>query len=168
MNGSNLLHCPPLNLTLNTTKTMRYINNSIRRSRGFTLIEVMVVIVIIAILAALIVPKVMSRPEEARVAAARQDIGAIVQALKLYKLDNMRYPTTEQGLQALVKKPTAAPVPENWKGNGYLEKLPKDPWGTPYQYLQPGLHGEIDVMSFGANREAGGEGNDADIGSWEL
>lgn len=147
---------------------MRYINNSIRRSRGFTLIEVMVVIVIIAILAALIVPKVMSRPEEARVAAARQDIGAIVQALKLYKLDNMRYPTTEQGLQALVKKPTAAPVPENWKGNGYLEKLPKDPWGTPYQYLQPGLHGEIDVMSFGANREAGGEGNDADIGSWEL
>lgn len=147
---------------------MRYLNNSIRRSRGFTLIEVMVVIVIIAILAALIVPKVMSRPDEARVAAARQDIGAITQALKLYKLDNMRYPTTEQGLQALVKKPTAAPIPENWKGNGYLEKLPKDPWGTPYQYLQPGLHGEIDVMSFGANREAGGEGNDADIGSWEL
>jgi general secretion pathway protein G len=147
---------------------MRYFNNSIRRSRGFTLIEVMVVIVIIAILAALIVPKVMSRPDEARVTAARQDIGAIVQALKLYKLDNMRYPTTEQGLQALVKKPAVAPIPENWKGNGYLEKLPKDPWGTPYQYLQPGLHGEIDVMSFGANREAGGEGNDADIGSWEL
>ncbi len=147
---------------------MRYLNNTFRNSRGFTLIEVMVVIVIIAILAALIVPKVMSRPDEARVAAARQDIGAITQALKLYKLDNMRYPTTEQGLQALVKKPTTAPVPENWKGNGYLEKLPKDPWGTPYQYLQPGLHGEFDVMSFGANREAGGEGNDADIGSWEL
>lgn len=138
------------------------------KMRGFTLIEVMVVIVIIAILAALIVPKVMSRPDEARVSAARQDIGAITQALKLYKLDNMRYPTTEQGLQALVKKPATAPVPENWKDNGYLEKLPKDPWGTPYQYLQPGLHGEIDVMSFGANREAGGEGNDADIGSWEL
>ncbi len=141
---------------------------SFTKIRGFTLIEVMVVIVIIAVLAALIVPKVMSRPDEARVAAARQDIGAIIQALKLYKLDNMRYPTTEQGLQALVKKPTAAPVPENWKIDGYLEKLPKDPWGTPYQYLQPGLHGDVDVMSFGANREAGGEGNDADIGSWEL
>jgi len=136
--------------------------------RGFTLIEVMVVIVIIAILAALIVPKVMSRPDEARVSAARQDIGAIIQALKLYKLDNMRYPTTEQGLQALVKKTSTAPVPENWKGNGYLEKLPKDPWGTPYLYLQPGLHGEIDVMSYGADREAGGENTDADIGSWDL
>ena len=139
-----------------------------RNARGFTLIEVMVVIVIIAILAALIVPRVMSRPDEARVTAAKQDIGAISQALKLYKLDNMRYPTTEQGLQALVKKPGTAPVPENWKGNGYLEKLPKDPWGTPYKYLQPGLHGDVDVMSFGANREAGGEGSDADIGSWDL
>jgi general secretion pathway protein G len=139
-----------------------------RTTRGFTLIEVMVVIVIIAVLAALIVPKVMSRPDEARVTAARQDIGAISQALKLYKLDNMRYPTTEQGLQALVNKPTSAPVPENWKGNGYLEKLPKDPWGLPYKYLQPGLHGDVDVMSFGANREAGGEGTDADIGSWDL
>ena len=136
--------------------------------RGFTLIEVMVVIVIIAVLAALIVPKVMGRPDEARVTAARQDIGAISQALKLYKLDNMRYPTTEQGLQALVKKPASAPVPENWKGNGYLEKLPKDPWGSPYIYLQPGLHGEVDIMSFGADRQAGGEGNDADIGSWDL
>ncbi len=140
----------------------------IRQPKGFTLIEVMVVIVIIAILAALIVPKVMSRPDEARIAAARQDIGAIVQALKLYKLDNMRYPTTEQGLQSLVKKPVTAPLPENWKGNGYLEKLPKDPWGYPYQYLQPGLHGEIDVISYGANREPGGEGSDADIGSWDL
>jgi general secretion pathway protein G len=147
---------------------MKSNKHSIHCSRGFTLIEVMVVIVIIAVLAALIVPKVMSRPDEARVTAARQDIGAIVQALKLYKLDNMRYPTTEQGLQALVKKPAAAPVPENWKGNGYLEKLPKDPWGTPYKYLQPGLHGDVDVMSYGADREAGGEGNDADIGSWDL
>lgn len=147
---------------------MKFNKHSIHCTRGFTLIEVMVVIVIIAVLAALIVPKVMSRPDEARVTAARQDIGAIGQALKLYKLDNMRYPTTEQGLQALVKKPTASPVPENWKGNGYLEKLPKDPWGTPYKYLQPGLHGDVDVMSYGADREAGGEGNDADIGSWEL
>lgn len=135
--------------------------------RGFTLIEVMVVIVIIGIMAALIVPRIMSRPDEARVIAARQDIGTIMQALKLYKLDNMRYPTTEQGLQALVKKPVIAPIPDNWKGNGYLERLPKDPWGNPYQYLQPGLHGEVDVMSFGADGVAGGEGNDADIGSWE-
>src|SRR5665811_668600 len=147
---------------------MKSINTSITRSRGFTLIEIMVGIVIIAVLAALIVRKVMSRPDEARVTAARQDIGAISQALKLYKLDNTRHPTTEQGLQALVKKPTAAPVPENWKGNGYLEKLPKDPWGSPYKYLQPGLHGDVDVMSFGADRQAGGEGNDADIGSWDL
>jgi general secretion pathway protein G len=137
-------------------------------SRGFTLIEVMVVIVILGVLAALIVPKVMSRPDEARITAARQDIGSIVQALKLYKLDNRRYPTTEQGLQALVKKPTAAPIASNWKGNGYLERLPKDPWGNPYQYLQPGLRGEIDVMSTGADGATGGEGSDADMGSWEL
>ena len=136
--------------------------------RGFTLIEVMVVIVILGVLAALIVPKVMSRPDEARVAAARQDIGSIIQALKLYKLDNMRYPTTEQGLVALVKKPTGEPVPPNWKGNGYLEKLPKDPWGNPFQYLQPGTHGEIDVISLGADGAPGGEGSDADIGSWDL
>jgi general secretion pathway protein G len=137
-------------------------------NRGFTLIEVMVVIVILGVLAALIVPKVMSRPDEARVAAARQDIGSIIQALKLYKLDNMRYPTTEQGLAALVKKPTGEPVPTNWKGNGYLEKLPKDPWGNPFQYLQPGTHGEIDVISLGADGAPGGEGSDADIGSWDL
>ncbi len=137
-------------------------------SRGFTLIEVMVVIVIIGILAALIVPKVMSRPDEARVTAARQDIASIVQALKLYKLDNMRYPTTDQGLQALVKKPTVAPIPPNWKGNGYLERMPKDPWGNPYQYLQPGLHGDVDVTSLGADGAPGGEGNDADIGSWDI
>lgn len=146
-----------------------YANRSLRQSHtGFTLIEVMVVIVILGVLAALVVPKVMSRPDEARITAARQDIGSIVQALKLYKLDNMRYPSTEQGLQALVSKPAAAPIPANWKGNGYLEKLPKDPWGNPYQYLQPGLHGEIDVMSLGADGAPGGEGSDADIGSWEL
>lgn len=138
-----------------------------RRLRGFTLIEVMVVIIIIGVMAALIVPKVMGRPDEARVTAARQDISSIVQALNLYKLDNQRYPTTEQGLQALVKKPTVAPIPANWKGNGYLEKMPKDPWGHPYQYLQPGVHGEIDLFSFGADGARGGEGNDADIGSWD-
>ncbi|BBJ00426.1 type II secretion system protein GspG [Ferrigenium kumadai] len=143
-------------------------NWSRRCQRGFTLIEVMVVIVILGVLAALIVPKVMSRPDEARIVAAKQDIAAVSQALKLYKLDNMRYPTTEQGLMALVKKPALPPEPPNWKGNGYLEKLPKDPWGNPYQYLQPGLHGEIDVMSLGADGGPGGEGSDADIGSWEL
>ena len=135
--------------------------------RGFTLIEVMVVIVIIGVLAALIVPKVMSRPDEARATAARTDIASIMQALNLYKLDNHRYPTTEQGLQALVKKPTISPIPESWKGNGYLERVPKDPWGHPFQYLQPGLHGEVDVMSLGADGEKGGEGSDADIGSWD-
>jgi general secretion pathway protein G len=150
------------------TFKMNTYTNHYSRSRGFTLIEVMVVIVILGVLAALVVPKVMSRPDEARITAARQDIGSIVQALKLYKLDNMRYPTTEQGLMALVKKPASAPVPPNWKGNGYLEKLPKDPWGNAYQYLQPGLHGEIDIISLGADGAAGGEGSDADIGSWEL
>ncbi|HEX5675868.1 MAG TPA: type II secretion system major pseudopilin GspG, partial [Azonexus sp.] len=131
-----------------------------------TLIEVMIVIVILGVLAALIVPKVMGRPDEARVAAARQDIFTIMQSLKLYKLDNRRYPTTEQGLAALVQKPSQAPVPQSWSAGGYLEKLPNDPWGQPYQYLNPGLHGEIDVMSFGADGQPGGQGADADIGNW--
>lgn len=137
-------------------------------SRGFTLIEVMVVVAIIGILAALIVPKIMSRPDEARVVAAKQDIGSIMQALKLYRLDNGRYPTQDQGLAALVTKPTTEPVPNNWKGGGYLERLPNDPWGNPYQYLDPGVHGEIDVFSYGADGKEGGEGADSDIGSWQL
>jgi general secretion pathway protein G len=135
-------------------------------SRGFTLIEVMVVIVILAVLAALIVPKIMGRPDEARVVAARQDIATIMQALKLYKLDNRKYPSTEQGLGALVKKPAEPPVPENWKS--YVETLPLDPWHNPYQYLNPGLNGEVDVFSYGADGKPGGEGVDADIGSWNL
>ncbi len=139
---------------------------AIVKNRGFTLIELMVVLVILGVLAALIVPKVMNRPDEARVMAAKQDIAAINQALKLYRLDNMRYPSTEQGLQALVTKPTLAPVPGNWKAGGYLEKLPNDPWGTPYQYLQPGRHGDMDIFSLGADGQTGGEGNDADIGNW--
>ena len=140
--------------------------SAIYRHLGFTLIEIMVVMVILGILASLVVPKIMGRPDEARIVAARQDISSIQQALKLYKLDNQRYPTTEQGLQALVTKPEASPVPQNWKRDGYLERMPKDPWGVPYQYLNPGLHGEIDIMSLGADGAAGGEGNDADIGSW--
>ncbi|MCV2217868.1 type II secretion system major pseudopilin GspG [Thauera sp. Sel9] len=133
--------------------------------RGFTLIEVMIVIVILGVLAALVVPRVMSRPDEARVVAARQDIASLMQALKLYKLDNRRYPSTEQGLNALVLRPTIAPLPDNWKP--YVERLPADPWGNPYQYLNPGINGEVDVMSLGADGRSGGEGFDADIGSWQ-
>src|SRR5437667_7041516 len=114
------------------------------RMRGFTLIEIMVVIVILGVLAALVVPRVLDRPDEARAVAARSDIATIMQALKLYRLDNQRFPTTEQGLNALVAKPTDAPVPANWKPNGYLERLPKDPWGQPYQYLNPGPRVQID------------------------
>jgi general secretion pathway protein G len=127
-----------------------------------------VVVSILAILGALIVPKIMDRPNEARIVAAKQDIGTVVAALKLYKLDNGRYPTTDQGLQALVEKPTNDPVPANWKGGGYLEKMPKDPWGHDYLYLNPGIKREIDVMSYGADGQQGGEGFDADIGSWML
>lgn len=138
------------------------------RQSGFTLLEVMVVVVILGILAALVVPKIISRPDEARIIAAKQDIASLMQALKLYRLDNQRYPTTEQGLQALIARPSTAPTPPNWKAGGYLDRLPKDPWGNPYQYLTPGLHGEIDLFSFSADGAPGGEGNDADIGSWAL
>ena len=135
------------------------------RSAGFTLIELMVVLVIIGVLAALIVPNVLDRADDARSTAARTDVTNLVQALKLYRLDNQRYPTAEQGLQALVVRPGSGPAPLNWKP--YLEKLPNDPWGRPYQYLNPGIKGEIDVMSFGADGQPGGEGKDADIGSWQ-
>ncbi|MDO9225128.1 MAG: type II secretion system major pseudopilin GspG [Pseudomonadota bacterium] len=138
------------------------------RSSGFTLLEIMIVVVILGVLAALVVPKVMSRPDEARQVAAKQDISSLSQALKLYRLDNFRYPSTEQGLTALVTRPTSEPLPPNWKGGGYLDRLPKDPWGSPYQYLNPGVHGEIDVYSLGADRESGGEGDGADIGNWSL
>jgi general secretion pathway protein G len=133
--------------------------------RGFTLIELMVVLVIIGVLAALVVPNVLDRADDARVTAARTDIGNLMQALKLYKLDNQRYPTGEQGLQALVARPSSGPNPPNWKP--YLEKLPNDPWGRPYQFANPGVKGEIDVFSFGADGQAGGEGKDADLGSWQ-
>ena len=138
-----------------------------RDQRGFTLVEIMVVVVIIGILGALVVPKLMGRTGESRVTAAKVDISTLNQALKLYKLDNQRYPTTDQGLQALIQKPTSGPAANGWKAGGYLEKLPKDPWGNPYQYLSPGMHGEVDVFSFGADGQPGGEGEDADVGSWQ-
>jgi general secretion pathway protein G len=135
------------------------------RQAGFTLIELMVVMVIIGVLAALIVPNVLDRADDARSTAAKTDVNNLMQALRLYRLDNQRYPTAEQGLQALLAKPTTNPIPQNWKT--YLDKLPNDPWGRPYQYLNPGIKGEIDVMSFGADGQSGGEGKDADIGSWQ-
>lgn len=136
-------------------------------SRGFTLIEIMVVVVIMGIMAALVVPKLMGRADDARITAAKSDIATIMAELKLYKLDNQRYPTTEQGLQALVAKPTSGPSANGWKSGGYTEKLPKDPWGNPYQYLSPGLHGEVDVFSYGPEGQASGTGSDSTIGSWD-
>lgn len=137
-----------------------------QRQAGFTLIELMVVVVILAILAAFVVPMVMDRPDEARIVKAKQDIASISSALNLYKLDNYHYPTTEQGLEALVKKPTSEPIPPNWKP--YLKQLPKDPWGRPYLYVSPGEHGPFDLYTLGADGEEGGEGADADIGNWML
>jgi general secretion pathway protein G len=134
-------------------------------SSGFTLIELMVVLLILGILGALVVPRLMDRADGARVTAARTDVNQITQALKLYRLDNQQYPTTEQGLQALVAQPTAAPVPTAWRA--YLDKLPNDPWGQPYQYLNPGVKGEIDVFSLGADGKPGGEGGNADVGNWQ-
>ena len=140
-------------------------NTNRRRQRGFTLIELMVVLAIIGVLAAMIVPNVLGRADDARVTAARTDVSNLMQALKLYKLDNQRYPSPEQGLQALVAKPVSEPVPVNWKP--YLDKLPNDPWGRPYQHMSPGIKGEVDVLSFGADGQSGGEGRNADIGSWQ-
>lgn len=137
-----------------------------RRARGFTLVEIMVVVVIIGILGALVVPKLLGRTGESRITAAKVDIATMMQALKLYKLDNQRYPTTEQGLNALIAKPTSGPSANGWKEGGYIEKLPKDPWGNTYQYLSPGVKGEIDVFSYGADGQPGGTGDDADVGSW--
>mgnify|MGYP006199952477 CR=1 FL=1 len=131
------------------------------RQRGFTLIELMVVLVIIGVLAALIVPNVLDRADDARVTAAKTDIANLTQALKLYKLDNQRFPSAEQGLQALVAKPTVGVIPANWRP--YIDKLPMDPWNRAYLYINPGLKSEVDVMSFGADGQAGGDGKDADI-----
>jgi len=153
----------PLGAAMSAPRWARSAAHAVQR--GFTLIELMVVLVIIGLLAALIVPNVLDRADDARVTAARTDISNLMQSLKLYKLDNQRFPTGEQGLQALVAKPTASPIPNNWKP--YLEKLPSDPWGNPYQYVNPGVKGQVDVFSFGADGQSGGEGRDADIGSWQ-
>lgn len=135
---------------------------------GFTLIEVMVVVVILSILAALVIPKIMERPDEARLMKVKQDIRAIEAALKLYKLDNYTYPSTDQGLEALVQKPSGSPEPRQWKEGGYLAHLPKDPWNTPYYYLSPGEHSEFDIYSLGADSQPGGDKMNADIGNWQL
>ncbi len=139
-------------------------------NRGFTLIELMVVIIILGILAMWVAPKIMSRPEEAKQVKARLDIQNLETALKLYKLDNGVYPTTEQGLQALVEKPESGILAKNWKEGGYLEKgkVPKDPWGNDFVYLSPGLKGDFDIISYGLDGVPGGEGDNKDINNWDI
>ena len=138
------------------------------KQKGFTLIEIMVVVVILGILAAIAVPRIMNRPDTARITKAKQDIRVVESALKLYRLDNFQYPSTDQGLQALVEQPAGDPPAKNWKKGGYLDRLPKDPWGNPYQYLSPGVKGEIDIFTLGADNRPGGEEASADIGNWNL
>lgn len=138
------------------------------RQSGFTLIEIMVVVVILSILAAIVVPRIMDRPDQARKIKAKQDIRILLNALRLYKLDNYVYPSTDQGMEALVAKPTDSPEPKNWKKGGYIDRLTKDPWRNDYQYLNPGIHGDIDVYTLGADGQLGGEDINADIGNWNL
>lgn len=139
-----------------------------RASAGFTLIEIMVVVVILGILAAIVVPRIMERPGQARIVKAKQDIRALGSALELYRLDNYHYPSTQQGLQALVQAPSGDPPARNWKPGGYVQHLPKDPWGNDYQYLNPGVKGEYDLFTLGADNKPGGEGEDGDVGNWNL
>lgn len=139
-----------------------------RTQGGFTLIEIMVVVVILGILAALVVPQVMNRPDQAKVTVAKGDIKAIGAALDMYKLDNFSYPSTQQGLSALVEKPGGNPQPKNWNRDGYLKRVPKDPWGNDYQYLSPGTQGPFDLYSLGADGKQGGSELNADIGNWDL
>jgi general secretion pathway protein G len=145
---------------------MNRTHQAARHSRGFTLIEIMVVVVILGILAAIIVPRLTGKPDEARVVKAQQDIRTLEAALEMYKLDNYYYPSTQQGVQALVSKPSGDPPARNWKG--YIARLPKDPWGGEYQYLSPGVKGSIDIFSLGADQKPGGEGPEADIGNWNV
>lgn len=137
-----------------------------RRQAGFSLLELMVVVVILSILALVVVPRVIDRPDQARVARVKADLGTLDSALKLYKLDNFVYPTTEQGLSALISQPTTQPLAPNWAANGYIDRLPKDPWGKDYQYLAPGVHGDFDLFSYGADGTEGGTAVNADIGNW--
>ncbi len=137
-----------------------------RSEAGFSLLELMVVVVIMSILALVIMPRVINRPDQARVSRAVSDLAVLQSAVNLYKLDNFRYPTTEQGLQALITAPSVEPLAQNWAQNGYIDRLPKDPWGQDYQYLQPGVHDEFDIFTLGADGVSGGEGLNADIGSW--
>lgn len=139
-----------------------------RRDAGFSLLELMVAVIILSILALTIIPRVIDRPDQARVARAQSDIAALEQAVRLYRLDNFAYPTTEQGLQALIEKPRTGPEPKNYPAGGYLDRLPSDPWGAEYQYLSPGVHGEVDIFSFGSDGASGGTGTAADIGTWNL
>ena len=148
-----------------TTHSLVRLRRRRKNAQGFTLIELMVVLVIIGVLAALIVPNVLDRADDARISAARTDVSNLTQALRLYRLDNQRYPSAEQGLQALVQRPTQEPLPQNWRP--YLDKLPRDPWGQPYVYANPGSHGEVDVLSYGADGKPGGEGRNADVGNWQ-
>ena len=164
-----LMTAPERRLTQESpTMRHRHSAHAKPRQRGFTLIEIMVVVVILSVLAVIVVPTVMDAPDKARITKVRQDLRTLESALKLYKLDNFRYPTTEQGLDALVKRPRLAPQPKHWNNGGYLERLPGDPWGNDYRYLHPGRHGAIDVYSLGADGAPGGEGLDADLGNWRL
>lgn len=139
-----------------------------RRSHGFTLIEIMVVVVILGILAAIVVPRVMDRPDDARITKVKSDIRAMESALNLYRLDNFVYPDTNQGLQALVERPRTGQEPRNYRSGGYMDRLPRDPWGNEYQYLSPGTRGDIDIFSYGADGRRGGSGINAEIGNWNL
>lgn len=146
------------------TQRKRILGNN----RGFTLIEIMVVVVILGILAAVVVPRLLDRPEEARITKAKTDIKGIEQAIGMFKLDNGYYPSTEQGLAALVEQPTVGRIPTKYQAGGYLKKVPVDPWGNPYVYISPGIHDSFDIISYGSDGEPGGEDNNADINSWEL